>query len=567
MDELKLIIENINNQNLDNALEQCQRFENNKNRHIIYNIKGVIFSKKKQIDLSETFFLKSHYVESNFEDPIKNLYLIYLKKGNVGAAIDFAKKLYKLNVSNDLYNYYLAYAYELQNNDHEAINYYKSCIELNGPNKIKALNNIGGLYLRNNKTKTSLNFFLKAEELIEKDQIITNNIFLNYIKLKNHNKSDEYFIKSQKINSEFVEFLYNKALYLILKENFNEAIQILIKEKKNLKFLVILIELYFNMGKEEEARLLFNENEDKIKKDSKFFNFIGIRYLREGIFDEGWKYYEYRGSKIINKFENLKEWNGESLKNKNIIVFSEQGLGDSIMFSKYVYSLSKDANKVFYLVNKNIINIFKQNEKNIKILSINDNIDEDCDYKISLGSLIKFYYKNNYNDKSLLIYKNKTEVNNWAKKLYKEKPNVGLVWSGSFNGPNQPFRSIPLKSLEKIFDLDINFYCLQNEIWDSDKQFFEKLKIYNFGNYNLYEISMIIQNLDLVIAVDTSILHISTILEKETWGIFNLYPDWRWGELNNIDPYKTLTKFNQKKFNYWDDVINELHEKLKIKFG
>ena len=45
--------------------------------------------------------------------------------------------------------------------------------------------------------------------------------------------------------------LYNKALYLILKENFNEAIQILIKEKKNLKFLVILIELYFNMGKKK----------------------------------------------------------------------------------------------------------------------------------------------------------------------------------------------------------------------------------------------------------------------------------------------------------------------------
>ena len=47
MDELKLIIENINNQNLDNALEQCQKFENSKNRHIIKKIKGVIFSKKK----------------------------------------------------------------------------------------------------------------------------------------------------------------------------------------------------------------------------------------------------------------------------------------------------------------------------------------------------------------------------------------------------------------------------------------------------------------------------------------------------------------------------------------
>ena len=80
-------------------------------------------------------------------------------------------------------------------------------------------------------------------------------------------------------------------------------------------------------------------------------------------------------------------------------------------------------------------------------------------------------------------------------------------------GPNQPFRSIQLKNLVKILDLDINFYCLQNEIWESDKEYFNTDKIKDFGKYDLVEISSIIKNLDLIISVD-NIFH--SILNKET---------------------------------------------------
>ena len=146
------------------------------------------------------------------------------------------------------------------------------------------------------------------------------------------------------------------------------------------------------------------------------------------------------------------------------------------------------------------------------------------------------------------------------------KPNVGLVWTGSFFGPNQPFRSIQLKNINKILKLDINYYCLQSEIWESDKEYFDKNRIYDFGKYNLTEIVSIIKNLDLVISVDTAILHISSILNKETWGIFNIYPDWRWGALDKINPYNSLVKINQTKFNQWEDVTNGIYERLKIKF-
>ena len=55
-------------------------------------------------------------------------------------------------------------------------------------------------------------------------------------------------------------------------------------------------------------------------------------------------------------------------------------------------------------------------------------------------------------------------------------------------------------------------------------------------------------------------------MNKETWGIFNIYPDWRWGGLDKINPYKSLIKIKQNKFNEWDDVADEIFKKLKDKF-
>ena len=56
-------------------------------------------------------------------------------------------------------------------------------------------------------------------------------------------------------------------------------------------------------------------------------------------------------------------------------------------------------------------------------------------------------------------------------------------------------------------------------------------------------------------------------MNKETWGVFNIYPDWRWGALDIINPYSSLVKINQTKFNQWEDVTDEIYERLKKKFN
>ena len=67
----------------------------------------------------------------------------------------------------------------------------------------------------------------------------------------------------------------------------------------------------------------------------------GIQYLIEGEFEKGWEYYEFRDSIIKDEsFKNFKTWQGENLKDSNILVTSEQGLGDVIQFSKFLINLS-----------------------------------------------------------------------------------------------------------------------------------------------------------------------------------------------------------------------------------
>ena len=565
MSNLKRIIENINNKNFDKALKFCKLYENNSNAHIISNLKGAIYQLQNNLVMAEICFLKSSKINSSFIDPLKNLYIIYNKKKKIEEMISVGKKLIQIDQLDPSFNYKLGFAYDLNKKFSDAIHYYQNCIDLNGKEIKFALNNMGSIYLKENKPKISLNFFLRAFNLDQKDKIIVNNLLANYLQLRDKKNSDLFYAKAKDIDKDFIEFKFNESTYLILNNQIYKAIEILQSNKNQIKFLIQLIKINFTIGNNKIANKLFNESKAKIERNSNYLNFLGIRYLSDGDFDNGWKFYEYRPLKHLNILKNIKEWNGEDLNSKHIVVYSEQGLGDTIQFSKYIFPLMKISKEVTFVVQKKIQNIFKTDFSNLKI-EIEDTIqDKIFDYKISLGSILKYFYKEKLNKNENLIRINKEFSNKWINKFNTKKMKIGIAWSGSATGPNEPYRSIPLKSLNKLFSLDVNFFCLQNEIWERDLDYFKSSKIVNFGKYNFDELTSIITNLDLVISSDTSLLHLSASLNKETWGLINLSPDWRWGKFNTINPYKSLKLFRQKIFNNWDDVSNTIFENLNKK--
>ena len=566
MTNLKEIVEKIKNKDLVEALKLCDDYNDKNNQHIISNFKGVIHLIKGNLELSEKNLLKSIELKPQFEDPIKNLYSLNLKKKKFDKVLFYAKKLVELNSVNNEYNYQLAYAHELNNNLNETIENYLKYISLDGKNKKQAYNNIGCLYLQRNNPKTAKDYFLKGIEFGE-DKIIINNLFRSYILLRDIKNSESLFKKAENIDKNFLEFKYNKAKYLILKNEIENAIKILKDNINNSQFLITLLILYSNIGRKEDCNKLLTESKDRIINEPEFLNYYGLKLLYEGNFKDGWKYYEYRNSKITDFFKGISEWSGEEIKDKTIVVFNEQGIGDSIQFSKYIIPLTKIAQNVTFVVQNNIKNLFSNEIPNLSIETIKDCKNKKFDFKIALGSLIKFFFKENLNKNENLLQTNKDNDLKWNKKISKDKLNVGIVWSGSFNGANEPYRSIPLQSLRKIFSLNANFYCLQNEILDRDKDEFNSHNLIDYGSYDLNEISSIIKNLDLVITSDTSILHLSASLNKETWGMLALHPDWRWGEFKKINPYPNLKIFKQEKFNDWSDVEKKIVNQLKTKIS
>ena len=560
MSDLKEIADYIINKNFDKALELCENYQNEKNKYIIFNFKGVIHLSQNNFENAEINFLNSFKENNKFIDPLNNLIQLYLRKKDYIKLLFYAKKLIEIDSSNPSFHYKLGYALEQNSKVEESIEYYKNCINLNGKDKLKALNNIGSILSKSKKYKIANQYYLDVLKIDQNNSLTINNLLSNCLELRDEINSDIFYEKAKNIDQNIIYFLYNKVEYLIQKNQIDDAIEILENNKnKDLRFFIKLIRVYSLIGERDKAQNLFDELKKIETNDSEFFQFLGMRFLFQGDFEIGWKYYEHRSTKLKNIFNNIAEWNGEDIHQKSIIVYNEQGLGDSIQFSKFIIPLLKLTKNVTFLVQKNIIDIFKKDIPNLKVVSKENFHDNKFDFKISLGSLLKFFYKENI-DENFLINNGLFDL---PFILNKDKLNIGIAWSGSFNGPNEPYRSIPLKALNKIFSLDVNFYCLQKEIWERDLIQFEKTNITNLGDYSLENMVTIIQKLDLVISSDTSILHLAASLNKETWGLLNLYPDWRWGAFNKIHPYKSLKLFQQKAFNKWDDVELEIYNNLK----
>ena len=568
MSNLKEIADSIINKNFDKALKLCEIYQNEKNKYIILNFKGAIYLSQNNFEDAEFNFLESLKENEKFVEPLNNLLQLYLRKNDFKKLLFYAKKLIEIDKLNPSYNYKLGYALEQNNKIEEAIECYKNCINFDGKDKLKALNNVGVLYSKLEKENLANQYYLDALKIDPNNTFIINNLLSNYLELRDEKNSDIFYEKAKNIDQNIIYFLYNKAEYLIQKKKIDEAIEILENNKnKDLKFFIKLIKINFLIGKKDKAENLLDEFQKIELNNPEYFQFLGMRYLFQGNFEAGWKYYEYRYSKLKSFFNEIKEWQGENINQKSIVVYSEQGLGDTIQFSKFLIPLLKLSKNVTFLVQKNLINIFKKDIPNLKILTKENICDERFDFKISLGSLLKFFYKDKIN-RNLLIDIDKNDLSNLPIKYFnKDKLNIGIAWSGSFKGPNEPYRSIPLEALSKIFSLDINYYCLQKEIWQRDLFKFKKTKITNLGNYSLSDMVPIILNLDLVISSDTSILHLAASLNKETWGLLNLHPDWRWGAFNDKHPYKSLKLFQQKAFDRWDDVEQEIYENLKKKIN
>jgi hypothetical protein len=314
----------------------------------------------------------------------------------------------------------------------------------------------------------------------------------------------------------------------------------------------------------------------------------GCALLALGEYESGWARYEARfrikGERarfVADRDFDRPQWRGdEPLEGKTILLHTEQGLGDSLQFCRYAGLVKAAGARVVLEAETPLVSL-------LRTLAGADEVVEKGaplpphDLHSSLMSLPRAFRTMLETVPAQIPYlhADPAKVRAWAGRLgERRRPRVGLVWSGGFR-PGRPQlwavnrrRNIPLESLAPLAAADVDFYSLQKGEpaegewaglkaagWDGPAMADVAADLHDFA-----DTAALIENLDLVIAVDTSTAHLAGALGKPVWLLNRFDSCWRWMAGRSDSPwYPTLRLFRQETLGDWGPVVEDVVRALQ----
>ena len=332
-------------------------------------------------------------------------------------------------------------------------------------------------------------------------------------------------------------------------------------------------------------------NIDKIENsDLKKYicNQISLYFLLIGEYKKSYPYLKYINSAEgpFNININTISYLDDNDINKAMLFYSSGGIGDVIMFSRFIpeYCYKHKNNKILYCVKDSLYWLFKKvfvNIDNLLLFPFNKSIEILNEHKFNHHANITEIFK--------LLNKGYVDIknNNYLKDITgsdidlnniicKNKKNIVINWKGNKNNPHEIFnRGMNLFNLSKIFDDNkhINFISVQKNLNNNEKKLLEKYNVVDLSNIidnnnkTFYDTITIFKNVDCVISTDTSLLHLSGSMNINTIALLTIGCEWRWTRNKHTNWYPEIKIIKQIKYNSWDDVINNLNDYLINKYN
>lgn len=313
--------------------------------------------------------------------------------------------------------------------------------------------------------------------------------------------------------------------------------------------------------------------------------------LELGDYEEGWKQYDagfpagVRGERNYTGGNKMPTWDGTP--GKTIIVYGEQGIGDEIMFASCLPDLINCSKKVVFDCHKKLHSLFaatwpemdiyptREDEQLTWVLNADKSPRYDFDCRIAIGSLPYFFRP------TLLSFPGtpyiKPPVAKEAEMTLKlaklgPRPKIGISWIGGHKRTRVEVRSMHLEDMLPILKQDADFISLQYTDQALEiSQFEDKhgIKIHQFPeatSQNYADTAALVANLDLVITVCTSVVHLAGSMGVPTWVLTPSRPAWRYRlDLDYMPWYgKTILLFRQEERSTdWTPVVADASEALK----
>jgi len=482
--------------------------------------------------------------------PYNLLGVIMCDVKNWMVALDVFTKSLAVNPKNEVTLDYRGNVYVEIGQYELAIADFTKALKVN-PRFYKAIFNRGCTYQAMNKLDLAIQDYKKALIINPKSHEACNNLGAALINFHKFDEALELYTKALSLNPPIPQAYHNnKALILQQIGRIDEA---LIEYNKAIELDPNLADARFN-----RAMCLLT---------------IGDK----GGYIHAWDEYQWRYNKTNYKkqeFPKPQLLPDDCLNGKTLFIVGEQGIGDTLQFCRYA-QLAKDAGaKVIMGVQKEVKTLLERMDCVDHVLDDNAVIPPFDFYSPIFNLPYIFKTEVDTIPNKPYFAADPEKVQEFSRKILKnDKLKVGLVWSGGFR-PDQPEvwavnerRNIALSKLLPFKHPDIDFYSLQK-----GKEAEEELEnclgwkdmINLTGDLNSFDdTAALIENLDLVIAVDTSTLHLAAGMGKPVFLLNRFDTCWRWFLDRTDSPwYPSITIFRQPKLGDWDSVIQQVKEKL-----
>jgi tetratricopeptide (TPR) repeat protein len=302
-----------------------------------------------------------------------------------------------------------------------------------------------------------------------------------------------------------------------------------------------------------------------------------LTHILLGEYEQGWKEYEWGwqcGERGKPRQYSQPTWLGaEPIAGKTILIHPEQGFGDLIQFSRYVPMLENLGANVILEAPASLVELMASLSSKLTVIKEGDALpafDVVCpvmSLPLALKTTLKTIPAN-----TPYLRESESKKQYWQAKLgVKTRPRIGIVWSGSMTNQIDnnlcARRNIPLEQLKPLFELPLEFHVLQKDIRPEDKPTLESLTQLHCHQEELKDFAdtaAIIQEVDLVISVCTSVAHLSGALGHNTWVLLPYSADYRWMLNENESPwYPNIELIRGKKIGNWSDIVQKTIQKLK----
>ena len=551
----------------------------------LYEILGLAYLRSGETKNAVKFFQRALKIMPNLGSAQFNLAKAYFETGKITQAISTLRNLANTDYQTEIVRHLLGVALFQNGNFAAAANEFNELLKLS-PRNHEALFYLGQIARTQGDNNSALNSFLAVLKVDAEHFESTFNIGNIYRDKRHFAKALAWFERALKIKPDHLQSLVNRGTIHILLGHQEKGIK---DFEDCLKIDPYFMDAYQNLSSaylhlrdfvaaEKILDSAIQKNPDFVDAVFAKFGLLALQRRYEEALPLGEARLDprirYEPQVAVNN--SVKTWNGQTKIRDGLLIYAEQGIGDTIMFLRFLDRLPNDLINITIAVQEPLVELVAHQYPSIEVVNLDliqkakRALKSPADAKCALMSLpytLRLKIDDRFFAEGERLRVPKQYKDRWKSRLINtDKPRIGFAFKGNNNHRNDANRSIDLSNFLKCLPSGCDYHFLGVDINENERNLLQShgnVSLHDDRITNFCDTSALILMMDHVVAVDTSVAHLAGTLGIDTHILLPFTPDWRWGLGTSTSVwYKSVKLHRQVLYGDWATPLTQVADEI-----